>query len=152
MNWKHLQQGFLHFSITFDGQKLHFSMINVKTTLLKLWRYYVKYRVLRFFFVSLRPKYHRYGWKFSYSRRQNRLSQWWDSCIGGKVVGLFQKWYDFSESGTTFSCINRSHMRERLTRHRDRLIRKKERLIQRLVGLSRARAHAFAPRERFFKK
>ena len=23
-------------------------MINVKTTLLKLWRYYVKYRVLRF--------------------------------------------------------------------------------------------------------
>ena len=36
-------------------------MINVKTTLLKLWRYYVKYRVLRFFFVSLHPKYHRYG-------------------------------------------------------------------------------------------
>ena len=28
--------GFLHFSITFDGKKLHFSMINVKTTLLKL--------------------------------------------------------------------------------------------------------------------
>ena len=54
-------------------------MINVKTTLFKLWRYYVKYRVflvkyrilmlcfyvkyrvLRFFFVSLHPKYHRYG-------------------------------------------------------------------------------------------
>jgi len=68
------------------------------------------------------------------------------------VVGLFQKWYDFSESGTTFSRISRSHMRERLTRHRDRLIREKERLKQRQGGLSRARAHAPAPRERFFKK
>ena len=32
----YLTAGFLHFSITFDGKKLHFSMINVKTTLLKL--------------------------------------------------------------------------------------------------------------------
>ena len=47
----YLTAGFLHFSITFDGKKLHFSMINVKTTLLKLWRYYVKYRVLKRHFL-----------------------------------------------------------------------------------------------------
>ena len=35
----------------FDDVKLHFSMINVKTTLLKLWRYYVKYRVLKHHFL-----------------------------------------------------------------------------------------------------
>jgi hypothetical protein len=33
------------------AKKLHFSMINVKTTLLKLWRYYVKYRVLKRYFL-----------------------------------------------------------------------------------------------------
>ena len=48
---KALTAGVLHFSITFDGKKLHFSMINVKTTLLKLWRYYVKYRVLKRHFL-----------------------------------------------------------------------------------------------------
>ena len=58
-------------------------MINVKTTLfiivallckisrsktsflvkyrIQMLCFYVKYRVLRFFFVSLHPKYHRYG-------------------------------------------------------------------------------------------
>lgn len=33
------------------AKKLHFSMINVKTTFLKLWRYYVKYRVLKRYFL-----------------------------------------------------------------------------------------------------
>ena len=38
-----------------------------------------------------------------------------DSCGGGKVVGLFQKWYDFSESGTTFSCISHSRVWDQLS-------------------------------------
>ena len=95
----------------------------------------------------------------SLSQLRISCSQSRDSCSCRKVVRLFQKWYDFSESGTTFLCISCSHIRERLTRHRDRLIqkkewliRRKERLIQRLVGLSRVRAHAPAPREKSFKK
>ena len=37
------------------------------------------------------------------------LSQSQDSCSCRKVVRLFQKWYDFSESPTTFSRISCSH-------------------------------------------
>ena len=57
-------------------------------------------------------------WNIQLIQRREQLSQcwlscswvWdscsraWDSCSGGKIVGLFQKWYDFSESGTTFWC------------------------------------------------
>ena len=39
------------------------------------------------------------------------LSQSRDSCSCRKVVRLFQKWYGFSESPTTFSRISCSHCR-----------------------------------------
>ena len=88
----------------------------------------------------------------SCSRVRDSYSHERDSCSGGKVVRflskvvqLFRKWYGFSESGTTFSCISCSRAREQLSRCWDRL-------IQRRVGLSRARARLPAPRARDFQK
>ena len=69
------------------------------------------------------------------------LSRAWLSHSWRKVVRLFQKWYGFLESGTTFLRI--SHIRQRvwLSRHSLSLI---------LHGgrLSRARVHAPAPASR----
>ncbi len=74
------------------------------------------------------------------------------------MVGLLQKWYGFSESGTTFSCISCSRAREQLSRcwdkliqRWDELIRRWDRLIQRRGAPSRARALACAAREKFSK-
>ena len=45
----------------------------------------------------------------SCSQLRVSCSQSRDSCSCRKVVRLFQKWYDFSESPTTFSRISCSH-------------------------------------------
>ena len=45
------------------------------------------------------------------------LSQSRDSCSCRKVVRLFQKWYGFSESPTTFSHISCSHRRISRSHH-----------------------------------
>ena len=76
------------------------------------------------------------------------------------MVGVFQKWYDFSESGTTFSCISCSRAQEQLSRcwdkliqRWDELIRKWDRLIQRCEGaISRPCALACVAREEFSEK
>ena len=47
--------------------------------------------------------------RISCSQLRVSCSQSRDSCSRRKVVRLFQKWYDFSESPTTFSCISCSH-------------------------------------------
>jgi len=95
----------------------------------------------------------------SCSRMRDSYSHERDSCSGGKVVRflpkvvqLFRKWYGFSESGTTFSCISCSRQREQLSRSWDKLIQRWDKLIQRRVGLSRARARTPAPRARSFQK
>ena len=47
--------------------------------------------------------------RISLSQSRDSCSQSRDSCSRRKVVRLFQKWYDFSESPTTFSRISCSH-------------------------------------------
>ena len=49
------------------------------------------------------------------------LSQSRDSCSRQKVVRLFKKWYDFSESPTTFPHISCSRRKERPSRARESL-------------------------------
>ena len=95
----------------------------------------------------------------SYSRVRDSYSHEWDSCSGGKVVRflskvvqLFGKWYGFSESGTTFSCISCSRQREQLSQRRDKLIQRWDKLIQRWDELSCAHARTPAPRAEVFKK
>ena len=58
-----------------------------------------------------------------------------------KVVRLFQKWYGFSKSGTTFLRISHSRRRLSLSRHSLSLIRHG-------VRLSRARVRVPAPASR----
>ena len=48
------------------------------------------------------------------------------SCSHQKVVRLFQKWYDFSESPTTFSHISYSHRRISYSRCKERPSRARE--------------------------
>ena len=75
------------------------------------------------------------------SRAQMCLSRAWLSHSWRKVVRLFQKWYDFLESGTTFLRI--SHIRQRVWLSRHSLS-----LIQNGGRLSRARVHVPAPASR----
>ena len=49
------------------------------------------------------------------------------SCSHQKVVRLFKKWYDFSESPTTFSHISCSHRRISCSRRRISCSHRKER-------------------------
>jgi hypothetical protein len=49
--------------------------------------------------------------RISLSQSQDSCSQFRISCSRQKVVRLFQKWYDFSESPTTFSHISYSRRR-----------------------------------------
>ena len=95
----------------------------------------------------------------SYSRMRDSYSHEWDSCSGEKVVRflpkvvqLFRKWYGFSESGTTFSCISCSRQREQLSQRRDKLIQRWDELIQRWDELTCAHARTPAPRARSFQK
>ena len=75
------------------------------------------------------------------SRARVCLACAWLSHSWRKVVRLFQKWYDFLESGTTFLRISHIRQRVRLSRHPLSLIRHG-------VRLSRVCVHVPAPASR----
>ena len=77
------------------------------------------------------------------SRVRVWLSCAWLSHSWRKVVRLFQKWYDFLESGTTFLCISHSRRRHSLSRHSLSLKRH---------GVRLSRAYACSARAEGFSK